>query len=116
MYIICNFFRFIKEHPDFVGVKVIYSVQRKVTGAQFTNFLDNFKQIKSAYPSFVAGLDLVGHEDKGTSLSAFADQILALGNDRVTFFHAGETDWNGFNTDQNLIDAVLLNTKRIGHG
>lgn len=80
------------------------------------DFLDYYKMIKSLYPSFVAGLDLVGHEDKGTPLSAFANQILELGRSDVTFFHAGETDWNGLSTDENLIDAVLLNTKRIGHG
>ncbi|XP_051167914.1 adenosine deaminase 2-like isoform X2 [Leptopilina boulardi] len=108
--------RFIKDHPDFVGVKVIYSKQRRLTESQMDNFLNTFKEIKNAFPSFVAGLDLVGHEDKGTPLSNFANQILSLGEDKATFFHAGETDWNGFSTDENLIDAILLNTKRIGHG
>ncbi|XP_043465516.1 adenosine deaminase 2-like [Leptopilina heterotoma] len=109
--------RFVSEHPDFVGVKIIYSKQRKMSEAQMADFLRYYKVIKSLHPSFVAGLDLVGHEDKGTSLSTFANQILELGkNEDVTFFHAGETDWNGLSTDENLIDAVLLNTKRIGHG
>ena len=78
-------------------------------------YLEIFKEIKKAYPSFVAGFDLVGHEDKGTPLKTFADQLLPE-CEMQRFFHAGETDWYGLKTDENLIDAILLNAKRIGHG
>lgn len=77
--------------------------------------MDIYKNIKKAYPSFVAGFDLVGHEDKGTALKIFAEQLLPE-SQMKRFFHAGETDWYGLKTDENLIDAVLLNTTRIGHG
>ena len=67
-------------------------------------------------PDFVAGFDLVGQEDLGEPLVKFADKLRMLGQDVQLFFHAGETNWYGTATDDNLIDAVLLNTKRIGHG
>lgn len=40
----------------------------------------------------------------------------ALGLDIPFLFHAGETLGDGSPEDQNLYDAILLGTKRIGHG
>jgi adenosine deaminase CECR1 len=68
------------------------------------------------YPNVVIGFDLVGQEDKGRPLKEFAEKLLTLGKETHFFFHAGETNWNGQETDQNLFDAIVLNTKRIGHG
>lgn len=44
------------------------------------------------------------------------DFILDMPETIRFFFHAGETNWFGQSTDENLIDAVLLGTERIGHG
>ena len=37
-------------------------------------------------------------------------------HDSPFFFHAGECLGDGDETDQNLFDAILLGTRRIGHG
>ena len=60
----------------------------------------------------------MGQEDLGPPLETFINELID-GLDDVDlkyFFHAGETDWEGTSVDENLIDAILLNTTRIGHG
>ncbi|XP_011693439.1 PREDICTED: adenosine deaminase CECR1-like [Wasmannia auropunctata] len=108
--------RFMKDHPDFIGAKMIYAPPRGVDQARVDYYLKTLVQIKKFYPDFVAGFDLVGQEDKGKPLIEFADKLNAVDPGIQFFFHAGETNWNGASTDMNLFDAFLLNTKRIGHG
>lgn len=109
--------RFKADHPDFVGVKLIYSPTRSDNHQSAQNCVGIMKQLKKLFPDFVAGFDLVGQEDKGFPLDYFADLLRDAANDDIHFFfHAGETNWLGSSTDENLVDALLLNTKRIGHG
>lgn len=108
--------RFVAEHPGFLGVKIIYSVFRRGKPSFFDNHVRIFKEVRRAYPNFIVGFDLVGQEDKGQPLVNFLDTLLDIGKETQFFFHAGETNWYGHPTDENLFDAVLLNTKRIGHG
>ena len=63
-----------------------------------------------------AGFDLVGQKDTGPPLKQFLGQLVDSAGSFKYFFHAGETDWLGTDVDENLINAVLLNTTRIGHG
>lgn len=75
---------------------------------------------KKAYPNLIAGFDMVNEEDFTDGIQTYMPQILAAQNDKTsstydmaTFCHAGETH----NKDiTNLHDAILLNTKRVGHG
>ncbi|XP_051167202.1 adenosine deaminase 2-like [Leptopilina boulardi] len=108
--------KFTASHQDFIGAKIIYAPIRRVDLNKLKEYLETARQLKNDFPSFLAGFDLVGQEDKGGRLIDFADQLQIVGKDIPFFFHAGETDWYGLDTDQNLIDAILLNTKRIGHG
>jgi adenosine deaminase CECR1 len=88
--------------------------------------VENMKQCiiaKKAYPDMVCGFDLVGQEDNGRPL---VDLIPILfwfrklcAEEQVEvpfFFHAGECLGDGDETDHNLFDAILLGTRRIGHG
>jgi adenosine deaminase CECR1 len=92
------------------------------------------RTLRQAYPHFILGYDLVNEEDLGHSLLYHLDTFLPLenslqsGNSQLPlYFHAGETSWmddlvstsdpsDPVATIENLLDVVLLNTKRIGHG
>ncbi len=92
---------------------------RGVTAETVAQYLLDVAELQQAFPEFIAGFDLVGQEDLGEPLISFLDQILAgqeANPELKMFFHAGETDWLGTETDINIIDALLLNTTRIGHG
>lgn len=109
--------RFKEDHPDFVGAKLIYAPARSVDRKGVEYYIKTLKKLKKMYPNFVAGFDLVGQEDLGHTLEYFVDLLKDIGQYNISFFfHAGETNWLGTSTDENLVDAILLNTRRIGHG
>jgi len=71
----------------------------------------------------IAGFDLVGNEDYHYPLKYYLPKLLAfqhrVKDEGLTLpfvFHAGETLGDGNQGDENLYDAILLGTKRIGHG
>lgn len=108
--------RFMVEHPDFVGFKIILTGWRGADEATVRKLLEDAKKFKAEYPELFAGFDLVGQEDLGRPLKDF-EAVLSEYKDEIDYyFHCGETNWFGTPSDENLIDAVLLGTKRIGHG
>ncbi|CAL4159608.1 unnamed protein product, partial [Meganyctiphanes norvegica] len=112
--------KYADDHPgDFLGAKFIYAPIRKVDVETVEDYVKIAVEVKKALPDFIAGFDLVGQEDLGQPLKAFLDPLLSiaeLGVDLKVFYHAGETNWMGMDTDENIIDALLLNASRIGHG
>ncbi|XP_076472051.1 adenosine deaminase AGSA-like [Babylonia areolata] len=74
------------------------------------------RNIYQQHQDLVAGFDLHGPEDSFEPLSQFVDQLLAPGASLPFFFHAGETMWLESDADYNLVDALLLGSRRIGHG
>jgi adenosine deaminase CECR1 len=80
-------------------------------------------RIKKAFPHLLCGFDFVAQEDRGRPLADltpvifwFKKKCLEEGVDIPFFFHAGECLGDGDETDNNLFDAILLGTRRIGHG
>ena len=80
-------------------------------------------EVKRRYPDLISGYDLVGQEDLGRTLHDLTPELLwfkeSCASARVDipfFFHAGECLGDGDETDQNLFDAILFGTRRIGHG
>ncbi|PBP24882.1 cat eye syndrome critical region protein [Diplocarpon rosae] len=79
-------------------------------------------QAKQLYPSIISGYDLVGPEDLGRTLQSlsplllwFQSQCRLLHLSIPFFLHAGECVGSGDSTDGNLYDALLLNSRRLGH-
>nr|XP_006821882.1 PREDICTED: adenosine deaminase CECR1-like [Saccoglossus kowalevskii] len=104
---------------DSMGLRIIFTSIRSFTNEVINNVINLAMELHSKYPHFMKGFDLVSQEDDGHPLVYFLEELLIptqAGKDLPYYFHAGETNWQGTETDENLIDALMLNTSRIGHG
>ncbi|CAO1297353.1 unnamed protein product [Diamesa tonsa] len=107
---------FKSTHTDFVGAKFIYAPVRLADDESFDKYLPILTKLMKTFPDFVVGFDLVGQEDAGRPLKDYVERLLEFPANVQFFWHAGETNWLGTESDENLIDAILLGAKRIGHG
>ncbi|XP_017274354.1 adenosine deaminase 2-A [Kryptolebias marmoratus] len=111
--------QFMATHSGFFGTRIIVTIHRGVNASVMTEAVEEAMKLKKDFPDFMAGFDMVGREDRGRPLWYFRDALslpVESGLPLPFFFHAGETDLEGTEVDQNLLDALLLNTSRIGHG
>lgn len=125
----------------FYGVRIIYAVLRGAPKEAMKWCMDTCIELKQKFPDLICGrypfdhsilrvankdtiaFDMQGQEDLGHPLTHWIPELLemrakirTLGLDLPFIFHAGETLDHGGDTDSNLFDAILLGTKRIGHG
>ncbi|MEM7370542.1 MAG: hypothetical protein AAF587_18165 [Bacteroidota bacterium] len=106
------------EYPNFT-LKLIYTNLRFLPAPVIQDDLIQAYELRQRFPDLVEGYDLVAEEDAGRPTIEFLDIFLtidslnqAYGRDMPLFLHDGESNWVSNN---NLIDAVLLGSKRIGH-
>ncbi|KAG4428746.1 hypothetical protein IFR05_015771 [Cadophora sp. M221] len=112
-----------KSGQFFGGMKVIYCTPRSFKKEQVEASLNECIDLKLKFRHLLCGFDLVGHEEMGNELRHFIPEFLSFRNkcdaqklDLPFLFHCGETLEVGDKVDGNLFDAVLLKSKRIGHG
>ncbi|KAJ5640101.1 uncharacterized protein N7484_007963 [Penicillium longicatenatum] len=118
-----NKFKATEKGKNFWGARIIWADSRGKPRASITKSMKIALQRKLNFPELFSGYDLVSQEDLGRPLSDLAPELVwfreqteALNLTIPYFFHAGETLGDGNSTDDNLFDALLFNTRRIGHG
>lgn len=116
-------FKATDEGKGFWGLGIIWTTLRSLPRRLVIEDMDHCITTKMEFPNLVLGYDVVGYENAGRPLRDllpelfwFRKQCAQEGVNIPFFFHAGETLGDGDPTDENLFDAVLLGTRRIGHG
>lgn len=115
-----------KQSPDgkqFWDARLIFTDVRSFSTQQIIQGMTTCLEMKQLFPDLIAGYDIVGEEDQGRPLTDLLPELFWFkkscaehGVEIPFFFHAGETLGDGTETDENLYDAILLGTRRIGHG
>lgn len=111
-------FQATEKGRDFWGVPFNWADLRSFSSDLILNNMVHALERKLAFPELISGCDLVQQEDLGQplidlapELMFFQEQASALNLTVPFFFHAGETLWDGNATDQNLFDALLLDSR-----
>ncbi|XP_017003537.2 adenosine deaminase 2 [Drosophila takahashii] len=110
---VSNIFK--NTYKDFIGIKLIYSPSRDFNDME--DYLANARLLKLHHPNFFAGFDLNTFGDEcNLPVLGKSTELLKIGKDIDFYFHAGESRCpDSLRPDANLIDALLLGSKRIGN-
>ncbi|KAL6709209.1 hypothetical protein ACN47E_002025 [Coniothyrium glycines] len=116
-----------KLHKFPFGLKIVYCTPRSIPKSMMQREMKQCIELKLQYPDLICGFDLVGAEDRPNHIGYYKEELIAFQQTckekqiEIPFlFHAGETllDTGGSADprNSNLYDAVILESKRIGHG
>lgn len=108
-----------RKQPAF-SLKIIHTDLRFKSNAVIWEDIQSAVMMKKRYPDWLKGYDLVAEEDNGEATLFHAKTFLRLDSleakrnvELPLYLHDGESDWASV---ANLYDAILLGTRRIGHG
>lgn len=108
---------------NFFGIHIIESVLRIISKEEMKTSLENTLEHHRLFPDMIIGFDIVGQEDRGETLLYYVDEFVdfqqTVQKANTTFpfyFHGGESLFINTKRDENLFDALLLDSKRVGHG
>lgn len=108
---------FQKTHPDFKLKLIISTSRSNKPGDDVVNLMKNAQRWRESFKDgdndFIIGFDFVSEEDLNCKTEKYAECILNNGINIPFYFHDGESNWAD---DDNVMAAVCLDTKRIGHG
>lgn len=111
------------KRTRFEGARMIWTAIRRLDNRKIVELMTECLRVKKAFPHLVCGFDFVAQEDMGRPLTEltplifwFKKRCLEEEVEIPFFFHAGECLGDGDEADSNLFDAILLGTRRIGHG
>ena len=124
---------YLKKNTRLIDFLFILYNPRGSSRDQIAERVNELIDLHRSYSDLIRGYDMVGDEDRGHTLLYHHQNLLRLSNySQMTnetfhfFFHAGETNWpeehlpasiaDGVSTFENIYDALLLRTRRIGHG
>jgi adenosine deaminase CECR1 len=108
-----------RDNPEF-KVKYIFASRRTFARERVGEDLNQALDQRAANPDLIIGFDLTDEEDKEHTNLFFINELLEARHKaeqrNITlplYVHSGESDWT---ENENVLDAVLLDAKRIGHG
>jgi adenosine deaminase CECR1 len=107
------------DNPEF-KVKSIFSSHRSAPRERIAEDLSRALNERAVNPDLIIGYDLVDEEDKEHTNLFFINEILGARHKaelrNITlplYLHSGESNWT---ENENVLDAILLDARRIGHG